>query len=253
MRPELTVNISDLEYRFNDESAFTLRVGRLSHQFDGALGLYGLSGSGKTSFSRLLAGLIKPQKGSLRFSSGTDSGISPRIIYSPQFPEKILLGVRVRDTIQQIIDQNPAIQNLQEAIDNYLEAFLLDYDKIQAKSGYELSGGELRRLALALSFAMSPDLLILDEPTISMGYRGRKQLDSILEKFQEQHRILIVSHDFALIRNVCSRCWILHKGNLIFEGSWDELESRQKIKDIAGISTFERFSQQIKSKEFIPK
>jgi len=86
-----------------------------------------------------------------------------------------------------------------------------------------------------------------------MGYRGRKQLDSILEKFQEQHRILIVSHDFALIRNVCSRCWILHKGNLIFEGSWDELESRQKIKDIAGISTFERFSQQIKSKEFIPK
>jgi ABC-type multidrug transport system ATPase subunit len=241
MRSELNMIISDLQYRFKGKSLFTLRVEKLYRRFNGAQGLYGLSGAGKTSFMRLLAGVIQPQKGSIHFSNRTDLTSQPRIIYAPQFPERILLGVKIGDTIRQIAAQNPMVPDFQKNIVSYLQSFALNYAEIQSKNGHELSGGELRRLALALSFAMVPDLLILDEPTIGMGGQGRQQLDLVLKSVLKQSHILVGSHDYGLIQKLCSYCWILQQGNLIFEGDWDRLESRPQVKELTGIQAYENF------------
>jgi len=241
MKPKLDIKVSNIAYRFQPESSFNLAIGDLKHRFDGALGMYGLSGSGKTTFSKILAGIVKPQIGDLHFSFKNGAVEPPKILYSPQFPEKIFLGVRVSDTVQQIVAQNPLKTDLHEHINFYLDLFLMSYDSIKAKCGFELSGGELRRFAISLSLAMSPDLLILDEPTIGMGHKGKNQLYSVLEDFQRQHHVLIVSHDFELIRKTCKHFWILHRGSLIFNGNLIELDSQHNIKKQVGIHLFEMY------------
>ena len=241
MKPDLDIKVSNIAYRFQLESQFNLAIGDLQHRFNGALGMYGLSGSGKTTFSKILAGIVKPQAGKLHFSLKNGAVAPPKVIYSPQFPEKIFLGVRVSDTVQQIVAQNPIKINLHEHIKFYLDRFSMSYDSIKAKCGFELSGGELRRFAISLSLAMSPDLLILDEPTIGMGHKGKDQLYSVLEDFQRQHHVLIVSHDFELIRKICKHFWILHHGSLIFNGNLVELDSQHDIKKQVGIHLFEMY------------
>ena len=245
MKPELDIKVSNIEYRFQPESMFNLAIGDLKYRFDGALGMYGLSGSGKTTFSKILAGINTPQTGELHFSFKNGAVEPPKVIYSPQFPEKIFLGVRVGDTVHQIAAQNPLKTDLYEQIKFYLNRFSMNYDMIKDKSGFELSGGELRRFAISLSLAMSPDLLILDEPTIGMGYKGKNQLYSVLEDFQRQHHVLIVSHDFELIRKICKHFWILHQGSLIFNGNLIELDSQHDIKEQVGIHLFEMYFHEL--------
>ena len=245
MKPEMNIKVSNIAYRFQPKSSFNLAIGDLKHRFDGALGMYGLSGSGKTTFSKILAGIVKPQAGDLHFSFKNGAVEPPKIVYSPQFPEKIFLGVRVSDTVQQIVAQNPLKTDLLEQIVFYLDRFSMSYDMIKDKSGFELSGGELRRFAISLSLAMSPDLLILDEPTIGMGHKGKNQLYSVLDDFQRQHHVLIVSHDFELIRKICKHFWILHRGSLIFNGNLIELDSHHDIKKQVGIHLFEMYFHEL--------
>ncbi|MDO9548047.1 MAG: energy-coupling factor ABC transporter ATP-binding protein [Candidatus Marinimicrobia bacterium] len=249
MQGDLSVNIRNIDYQFRNADAFRLQINGLGYPFNGVLGLYGLSGSGKTTFSKLLAGIIKPVSGSVSFIKNGYSAV-PKIIYSPQFPEKILLGIHIGDTVQQIVSRNLADDGVYDSICNYLQKFSLDFDKIMDKSGFELSGGELRRLAIALSLALSPDLLILDEPTIGLGRKGKNQLYDILEEFRQQHHIMIVSHDFNLIRKICGHYWILHQGNLIFTGNLKALEFRPDIVEKVGINALENyFTENVKTEE----
>ena len=240
MLSNLLVNIRNLEYRFSKTSTFCLQIKELEYSFDGVLGMYGLSGSGKTTFGRLLAGIIEPVSGSVSFFKNGHTTF-PKVMYSPQFPEKILLGVQVGDTIQQILSQNTLRIGVFDSICAYLQKFSLDFDAIKGKSGFELSGGELRRLAIALSLALSPELLILDEPTIGLGRKGKTQLYGILEEFRQKHHIMIVSHDFNLIRKICSHYWILDRGELIFSGDLNGLEVRQDIIEQVGIRALENY------------
>jgi len=240
MRGELSVNICNLEYTFRKTDTFHLQINDLDYSFNGVLGMYGLSGSGKTTFSKLLAGIIEPVSGSVSFFTNGHSAV-PKIIYSPQFPERILLGIHIGDTVQQILSQNVNKIGVYDSICNHLQKFSLDFNNIRDKSGFELSGGELRRLAIALSLALSPDLLILDEPTIGLGRRGKTQLYSILEEFRQQHHIMIVSHDFNLIRRICNHYWILDRGKLIFTGDLNALRRQQDIIEKVGINSLEHY------------
>jgi len=240
MLGDLALNISNLNYRFRKTDAFRLQINGLDYSFNGVLGMYGLSGSGKTTFSKLLAGIIKPASGSVSFLTNGHTSV-PKIIYSPQFPENILLGIHIGDTVRQIVSRSESDERIYDSICNYLQKFSLDYNKIRDKSGFELSGGELRRLAIALSLALSPDLLILDEPSIGLGRRGKTQLFTILKEFQKRHHIMIVSHDFNLIRKICSHFWILHRGDLIFTGNLKMLEIRQDIIEKVGINSLAKY------------
>jgi len=240
MLNDLMVNIRNLEYKFSKTSTFCLQIKDLDYSFNGVLGMYGLSGSGKTTFSKLLAGIIEPVSGSVSFLTNGQPAV-PKVIYSPQFPEKILLGVHIGDTVQQILSHNTMNTGVFDSICTYLQKFSLDFDVIKNKSGFELSGGELRRLAIALSLALSPQLLILDEPNIGLGHRGKTQLYRILEEFRQKHHIMIVSHDFNLIRKISSHYWILDRGSLIFSGDLQGLEQRQDIVVKVGINALEHY------------
>ncbi|MCD6205671.1 MAG: ATP-binding cassette domain-containing protein [Candidatus Marinimicrobia bacterium] len=248
----MSVKIEKLNYRYDNDGEFQLKIDELTHEFNGPLGLYGLSGSGKTTFSRLMAGVISPVSGNIKFETESRKR-HPKIVYSPQFPENILLGIRIEDMIQRIVMESGRT-DLYGSIRNYLGKFSLDYNVIKGKNGYELSGGELRRLAIALSLSLSPDLLILDEPTIGLGFQGKQQLFTILEEIRKSSHVMIVSHDFRLIRKICRNFWILHCGRLIFNGDWEALRKNEKIRKVVGIDILSHFlTQYFESKEQIDR
>jgi len=242
MQSELRLEINSIRHCFQPEMAFQLVVENLTHKFQGILGLYGLSGSGKTTLSKILAGIIDPQIGDFRFCFKGSVTDIPRIIYSPQFPERIFLGVRVQDTVERIVVHRTDGIMIKERLVNFLKKFGVDYHQIKSRCGFELSSGEARRLALCLSMSLGPDLLILDEPTIAMGPTGRAQLIAVLDEYLIGSRVMIVSHDFDLIKNICRECWILHHGSLIFRGNLSELKTRPEVKKMVGIHLFDNYS-----------
>lgn len=228
MSSKLLLSIKKIYHKYPNNEDFRLDMQEMFYTFDQPLGIYGLSGSGKSTFGKIIAGLLVPLIGEIELrwleKENCEHKKTPDVMYSTQFPEKIFLGSKVKDTVELILSKNPDLKGMKLNLINFLSKFSVDYVNIEHKSGYELSGGELRRFALSLSMACSPDLLILDEPTIGFGGRGKQQLRNIAEEFQKEHALIVVSHDFRLIENICDYLWVLDKGKIVFNGNFAELE-----------------------------
>lgn len=87
------------------------------------------------------------------------------------------------------------------------------------RSPFELSGGEKRRVAIAGILALSPDILVLDEPTAGLSNSAKDSLMSLLiEMHKEGKTIILVTHDMDLVLSYCDSVYLLHDGKLIFSG-----------------------------------
>ncbi|HEX5380232.1 MAG TPA: ATP-binding cassette domain-containing protein, partial [Phenylobacterium sp.] len=153
--------------------------------------LVGRNGAGKTTLLRLLAGQIEPDDGERVVTPGT------RIAYVPQEPA--ITGPTVLD---HAIAGGAAPHEAEAA----LEMFGVD----PAKSSQGLSGGEIRRVALARAFAEDPDVLLLDEPTNHLDILAIETLETQLSA--SRAAMLIVSHDRAFLERTTGRCfWLEHR------------------------------------------
>jgi zinc/manganese transport system ATP-binding protein len=97
----------------------------------------------------------------------------------------------------------------------------------------KLSGGEFQKILLARALAQQPKLLLLDEPFSNLDYVARLQIETLLNRIHEKHKITIimVSHDLRKIPARCSRIILLEKGKIILDGNRDILKSKT-IKEI---------------------
>ncbi len=88
------------------------------------------------------------------------------------------------------------------------------------RSPFELSGGEKRRVAIAGILALSPDILVLDEPTAGLSNSAKASLMSLLQEMHKEGKtIILVTHDMDLVLSYCDCVYLLHDGKLIFSGS----------------------------------
>jgi len=92
-------------------------------------------------------------------------------------------------------------------------------------SPFTLSGGEMRRVAIAGIIACNPKLLILDEPTVGLDSKGKKDLMNLLHKIQEDTKksIIIISHDMDIVAEHAKRVIVLNNGNIVFDGDKNTL------------------------------
>ena len=143
--------------------------------------LVGRNGAGKSTLMKLVMGRIEPDAGERSVQSGT------RFAWVPQEPE--ITG----ETLLDYAASGPAERWTAEA---WLAAFGLD----PAKPAVNLSGGEIRRAALAKAFAEEPDLLLLDEPTNHLDILAIERLEE--ELLSARFAVLVVSHDRAFLNRV---------------------------------------------------
>lgn len=125
-----------------------------------------------------------------------------------QFPERHFCGSNI---LEELRLGHPEITT--ERIRNALEEVGLEDIPLNS-SPHRLSGGQQRRLALAVQLIRQPNLLLLDEPTAGLDWSMRLQLAKLLSKLKQHWTLLIVSHDPDELLAIADRCWKINQGHL---------------------------------------
>lgn len=193
------------------------------------LGILGPSGSGKTTLIRIIAGLLSPTTGEAQVFGHAmpDRTVATRIGYMPQ-NYALYNDLTVTENIEFFAGMFGVRKK--QAIDDLLSQ--LDLMPRAKASVYTLSGGERRRTSLAAALVNSPDLLLLDEPTVGLDPRLRVRLwDRFRGMARNGNTLLISSHVMDEMER-CDRVLLISEGMLIADGSPPELKVRAGVKTL---------------------
>jgi energy-coupling factor transport system ATP-binding protein len=226
-------------------SAVALRDISLTIEDGELIGLLGHTGSGKTTLVQHLNGLIKPTEGKvivdgLDLTAKETSLLEVRrkvgLVF--QYPEYQLF----EETVAKDIAFGPKNLGLSdEEIDSRVRTAMakvgLDYDEIADRSPFDLSGGQMRRVAIAGVLAMQPKVLVLDEPTAGLDPAGRR---SILEMIRQLHAaggltVIMVSHSMDDISTLATRLIVMSKGELVLTGTPREVFRQRELMASIGL------------------
>jgi len=178
----------------------------------GELGLIvGTSGSGKTTLLEIVAGLASPTRGVIQWHEQvlTPDHLQQLAGLVFQFPDRYFCGSTI---LEELRFGHPDIpyENLYRA----LADVGLDHLPLHTRPE-SLSGGQQRRLALAVQLVRQPYLLLLDEPTAGLDWSMRQQLVQVLRRLKEHWSLLVVTHEATELQEISDRCWRLEEGCLV--------------------------------------
>ena len=192
--------------------------------------LVGRNGAGKSTLMRILTGAFAPDSGERFLQPGL------RMVYVPQEPE--ITGATLLDHV-----------TAGGAQDWEGESALSTFGLDGAKSTKGLSGGEIRRTALARAFAEKPDLLLLDEPTNHLDVFAIETLEK--EIADSGAALLVVSHDRAFLNRVTDRCfWLAHRKVRVFDQGFAAFEPWAEKIEAEEEEAFRRLSKAIERETY---
>ena len=200
------------------------------------IGLIGHTGSGKSTLVQHLNGLIMPSSGRVLVDrldladKNTDRrAIRRRVGLVFQYPENQLF----EETVAKDIAFGPKNLGLDEAeIDRRVRTAMrrvaLDYDKLSQRSVFELSGGQMRRVAIAGVLAMEPQTLVLDEPCAGLDPKGREEILGLISDLHRESgaTIVMVSHSMDDVAALAERVIVMNHGKVAMDGAPREVFSR---------------------------
>lgn len=196
------VHIEDLYFSYSGQEV--LQDINLTVKTGDFVSIIGPNGGGKTTLLKLILGLLKPTRGTVRIqgkppsANGTVIGYVPQIInHNLNFPasamDVVLMG-----------KYNPAKRSLfrntkqdqQAALDALGQIGMAEY---AGRKITNLSGGQRQRVLIARALVTNPELLVLDEPTASLDTKGQTDFFSLLKELNQKLTILVVSHDLLIV------------------------------------------------------
>ncbi|AKF92403.1 ATP-binding cassette domain-containing protein [Brevibacillus laterosporus] len=246
---------------FQETALDNIHVGFPSGSFTAIIGP---SGCGKSTLLQHMNGILLPTKGHVHI---LDHVITPhhskkgirqlrqRVGLIFQFPEHQMFA----DSVEKEIVFGPknygaspsqaralAIQALHQV---NLGVELLD------KNPFQLSGGQMRKVAIASILAMNPDILVLDEPTATLDCKSRHELLQLLHHLckQEHKTVIMVTHRLEEVLSYCDRVVIMQEGKVAFQGETHELREQTDILATLGITIPAQFRFQHAFRQRFPE
>ncbi|MBR3926057.1 MAG: LPS export ABC transporter ATP-binding protein [Akkermansia sp.] len=203
------------------------------------VGLLGPNGAGKTTSFYMVAGLVRPDAGSVMFAGQDVSGLPMHLRarlgmgYLPQ-EESIFRKLSVIENLMAILETRKDLTSKQKKAkaDELLERF--NITKLRNSQAIQLSGGEKRRLTIARALASNPTLLMLDEPFAGVDPIAVQDIQHIVASLRETDglSILITDHNVRETLGIVDRAYILFEGKVIKQGSSEEIANDPKTRKI---------------------
>lgn len=201
------------------------------------IALAGANGAGKSTLLLLCNHLLTPSQGKIDVGGIILSRKSEKLIRQQ-------VGIVFQDadnqlfmpTVEQDTAFGPSLMGLscdevKKRVSEALE--MVGIEALRHREPHTLSGGEKRRAAIATVLAMSPSILLLDEPTAGLDPRSRRKLIELLKGFS--HTMLLATHDMELIVELCPRTIILNEGKIAADGSTEDVFSDLALLERCGL------------------
>ncbi|NDV19203.1 LPS export ABC transporter ATP-binding protein [Pseudodesulfovibrio sp. JC047] len=201
------------------------------------VGLLGPNGAGKTTTFYMLVGIVEPNTGNVTLS-GIDLTEKPLherarmgVSYLPQ-ESSIFKKLTVRQNLEIILEQTSLSAKKQMARANELmEMFTIT--KLADQAAMFLSGGERRRLEIARALILDPQFILLDEPFAGIDPIAVIDIQEIISVLKSMGiGILISDHNVRETLNICDRAYLVYEGNVILEGSPEEIVQNSRARQI---------------------
>lgn len=205
-----------------DNLSFNVRDGE-------SITIIGTNGSGKSTLLYILDGLIEPESGNLRvfgrqIRDGFPSELRQRIALLFENPQVQLFSLSVWDELSfGLLNLGLKGDEVIGRIHDLLK--FLEIEHLKDRGPWDLSGGEMKKVALGTCLSINPDVLLLDEPTSGLDPRSQVDLIDIIQMLRESGKTIITAtHDLALIEDISDRTLVLGEDHcLLKEGVPNEI------------------------------
>ncbi|WP_105978596.1 energy-coupling factor transporter ATPase [Staphylococcus simulans] len=228
----MSIKFNDVTYVYQKGTPFEYEaLHQINTEFEPGhyYAIIGQTGSGKSTLIQHFNGLLKPSYGTVALddlvlkAKTKDKAIRPmrqRVGLVFQFPESQLF----EDSVEREILFGPKNFNMNlDKVKDYAYRLLmkLGFDRdVMNKSPFQMSGGQMRKIAIVSILAMDPDIIVLDEPTAGLDPHSRKQVMGLLKQLQQEGKtIVLVTHDMNDVAQYADRIKVLQQGTLVFEGT----------------------------------
>jgi len=207
--------------------------------------ILGPTGSGKSTLAQHLAGLLRPTAGRVLLDgvaaherSAAAQAQRQRVGLAFQYPEAQFFA----QTVYREVAFGPRNLGLEKAeiaarARWALEMVGLNPSEIESRVPFTLSGGEMRRVALASILSLRPDALILDEPTAGLDPQGRRELLTRVQAWQKSigPTLVVISHDLGDLARIAERVVLLKEGRVMADGPTRQVLSDEELLRAAGL------------------
>lgn len=194
--------------------SFSLPTGKV-------LGLAGPNGAGKSTLLRLIAGILRPDTGDIHFQNQPQSALPKTAI--AYVPQEIVLYEEMsayENLLAFGIGLHPNARTLKKKISELTQSLSME-DYIHSKIS-SLSGGQKRRVHIAVALTGNPLLAILDEPTTGIDAGKIKEIEHLIHALRQRGcTILLSSHSAEFLDHTCSHLLLLNEGKSLFFGDFD--------------------------------
>ena len=220
------VEVRDLVKRFGDVAAvdgvsFDVLPGE-------ALGIVGETGSGKTTTARLVSRLLEPTSGSIRFEGRDVAALRRRELKALRRDVQVIFqdpysSLNPRKPVGSIVAEPFAVHGLHEArgerrraVQELMEQVGLNPEHYN-RYPHEFSGGQRQRVGVARALALRPKLILADEPVSALDVSIQAQILNLLADLRAELglTLVLIAHDLAVVRHMCDRVAVMHRGRLV--------------------------------------
>ena len=213
------IEIKNLNFKFENTSNFLIKDLNLKINKGSYVGIYGKSGSGKTTFVDLFSGLLIPESGTIKFDNQDITEHSKlwkrSISYVPQFIYVNNASIRENIAFGNAIDDKKVIESLKYSqLLEDVNALPNGIATIIGENGKNLSGGQIQRMGIARALYRDSKILIFDESTNSLDLDTEDQFMEIVKNIKRDKVILFISHKISILKN-CDIVYELTGKNLV--------------------------------------
>ncbi|WP_019630321.1 ABC transporter ATP-binding protein [Actinomadura atramentaria] len=192
------------------------------------LGIVGESGCGKSTTARAVMRVTRPASGSVRFRGAELTRLSERGLRRIRTSMQMIFqdpvsSLNPRRRVRDIVAEPLVVWGRGDAaareakVREALAAVGLDYDVVGDRYPHQFSGGQCQRISIARALVLEPELLVCDEPVSALDVSVQAQILNLLEDLKERYGLTLVfiSHDLAVVKNVCDRVAVMYLGKVV--------------------------------------